>query len=147
MGMFANGFSLSSVLALIMLFFIIKFIIGLFSTPKPVPRTSNQRQLVQDVIRTIEQKAPNFDKIEITTNSMRIIAGDNRFSYDFKEHYYEVSLVAAKILASEIVRHFGGELKSMLYIGDLVGYSVTSARLVNEEKERQRRYNERVRKC
>ncbi len=78
---------------------------------------------------------------------MRIIAGDNRFSYDFKEHYYEVSLVAAKMLASEIVRHFGGELKSMLYIGDLVGYSVTSARLVNEEKERQRRYNERVRKC
>ena len=165
--MHMNGFSISWILALVFWFFVIKILIGLFHTPKPTPRTSSQRQLVQDVISAIERHAPDFDQIKIypdyssytsakinsgpdrsTNGHVEIISGDKKYSYSFKQHNYEVVLDAAEILASEIVKHFGGEKKPIsVYDTGIVGYTVTSARAVNEKKERQRSYNERVKRC
>lgn len=146
----------------------ILFWVGLFVVIKSVrakrheeskhPQNAAQRELVDDVIATIERTAPDFDGAAVYPSgstersasgsyggriAFRSLCGD-RFEYNFESHGYVVSEKMAMILASEIAKRFGGEYRPItryIYDGDYItiGYDVISLRQLAEEREKQRR--------
>lgn len=172
-----SGSALSWIIEGIIIFFVIRFIIGLL--PRNVmsrkeekqmhkQREDNQRQLIQEIINAIENKAPDFDKIEIKSyiytgdcadtlyykylnrsgGGVTIASGEKNFYYAFDSHGYAVSPATAFALADAIVKRFGGE-----YNGRNTSKSednrlsaeitILSARLINAERD----YRSNMRRC
>lgn len=122
------------------------------------PKNAAQRELVDDVIATIERTAPDFDGAAVyhSSSKKRSASGSygghiafrslcgGRFEYNFESHGYVVSEKMAMTLASEIAKRFGGEYRPITrYIGEgdyiTIGYAVISPRQLAEEREKQRR--------
>ena len=117
------------------------------------PKNAAQRKLVDDVIATIERTAPDFDGAAVYPSGVvkssdgsyggcvifESLRGD-KFEYDFGAHGYVVSEGTAVTLASEIVKHFGGEYRPIREHGSgIVGYGAISPRQLAKEREQKRR--------
>ena len=117
------------------------------------PKNAAQRELVDDVIATIERTAPDFDGADVYPSSIvkssdgsyggyvsfSSLRGD-QFQYDFGAHGYVVKQGTAMTLASEIAKHFGGEYRPIReHGGGIVGYGAISPRQLAKEREQKRR--------
>lgn len=117
------------------------------------PKNAAQRELVDDVIATIERTAPDFDGVDVYPSSIvkssdgsyggyvsfSSLRGD-QFQYDFGAHGYVVKQGTAMTLASEIAKHFGGEYRPIReHGGGIVGYGAISPRQLAKEREQKRR--------
>lgn len=117
------------------------------------PKNAAQRELVDDVIATIERTAPDFDGADVYHSSIvkssdgsyggyvsfSSLRGD-QFQYDFGAHGYVVKQGTAMTLASEIAKHFGGEYRPIReHGGGIVGYGAISPRQLAKEREQKRR--------
>ena len=117
------------------------------------PKNAAQRELVDDVIATIERTAPDFDGADVYPSSIvkssdgsyggyvsfSSLRGD-QFQYDFGAHGYVVKQGTAMTLASEIAKHFGGEYRPIREQGGgIVGYGAISPRQLAKEREQKRR--------
>ena len=117
------------------------------------PKNAAQRELVDDVIATIERTAPDFDGADVYPSSIvkssdgsyggyvsfSSLRGD-QFQYDFGAHGYVVKEGTAMTLASEIAKHFGGEYRPIReHGGGIVGYGAISPRQLAKEREQKRR--------
>lgn len=117
------------------------------------PKNAAQRELVDDVIATIERTAPDFDGADVYPSSIvkssdgsyggyvsfSSLRGD-QFQYDFGVHGYVVKQGTAMTLASEIAKHFGGEYRPIReHGGGIVGYGAISPRQLAKEREQKRR--------
>ena len=117
------------------------------------PKNAAQRELVDDVIATIERMAPDFDGADVYPSSIvkssdgsyggyvsfSSLRGD-QFQYDFGAHGYVVKQGTAMTLASEIAKHFGGEYRPIReHGGGIVGYGAISPRQLAKEREQKRR--------
>lgn len=117
------------------------------------PKNAAQRELVDDVIATIERTAPDFDGAGVYPSSIvkssdgsyggfvsfSSLRGD-QFQYDFGAHGYVVKQGTAMTLASEIAKHFGGEYRPIReHGGGIVGYGAISPRQLAKEREQKRR--------
>lgn len=117
------------------------------------PKNAAQRELVDDVIATIERTAPDFDGADVYPSSIvkssdgsyggyvsfSSLRGD-QFQYDFGAHGYVVKQGTAMTLASEIAKHFGGEYRPIReHGGGIVGYGAISPRRLAKEREQKRR--------
>lgn len=117
------------------------------------PKNAAQRELVDDVIATIERTAPDFDGADVYPSSIvkssdgsyggyvsfSSLRGD-QFQYDFGAHGYVVKQGTAMTLASEIAKHFGGEYRPIREHGrGIVGYGAISPRQLAKEREQKRR--------
>ena len=117
------------------------------------PKNAAQRELVDDVIATIERTAPDFDGADVYHSSIvkssdgsyggyvsfSSVRGD-QFQYDFGAHGYVVKQGTAMTLASEIAKHFGGEYRPIReHGGGIVGYGAISPRQLAKEREQKRR--------
>lgn len=117
------------------------------------PKNAAQRELVDDVIATIERTAPDFDGADVYPSSIvkssdgsyggyvsfSSLRGD-QFQYDFGAHGYVVKQGTAMTLASEIAKHFGGEYRPIReHGGGIVGYGAISPRQLAREREQKRR--------
>lgn len=117
------------------------------------PKNAAQRELVDDVIATIERTAPDFDGADVYPSSIvkssdgsyggyvsfSSLRGD-QFQYDFGAHGYVVSEGTAVTLASEIAKHFCGEYRPIReHGGGIVGYGAISPRQLAKEREQKRR--------
>lgn len=117
------------------------------------PKNAAQRELVDDVIATIERTAPDFDGADVYPSSIvkssdgsyggyvsfSSLRGD-QFQYDFGAHGYVVKQGTAMTLASEIAKHFGGEYRPICeHGGGIVGYGAISPRQLAKEREQKRR--------
>ena len=117
------------------------------------PKNAAQRELVDDVIATIERTAPDFDGADVYPSSIvkssdgsyggyvsfSSLRGD-QFQYDFGAHGYVVKQGTAMTLASEIAKHFGGEYRPIReHGGGIVGYGARSPRQLAKEREQKRR--------
>lgn len=117
------------------------------------PKNAAQRELVDDVIATIERTAPDFDGATFIPSSIvkssdgsyggyvsfSSLRGD-QFQYDFGAHGYVVKQGTAMTLASEIAKHFGGEYRPIReHGGGIVGYGAISPRQLAKEREQKRR--------
>lgn len=117
------------------------------------PKNAAQRELVDDVIATIERTASDFDGADVYPSSIvkssdgsyggyvsfSSLRGD-QFQYDFGAHGYVVKQGTAMTLASEIAKHFGGEYRPIReHGGGIVGYGAISPRQLAKEREQKRR--------
>ena len=117
------------------------------------PKNAAQRELVDDVIATIERTAPDFDGADVYPSSIvkssdgsyggyvsfSSLRGD-QFQYDFGAHGYVVKQGTAMTRASEIAKHFGGEYRPIReHGGGIVGYGAISPRQLAKEREQKRR--------
>ena len=117
------------------------------------PKNAAQRELLDDVIATIERTAPDFDGADVYPSSIvkssdgsyggyvsfSSLRGD-QFQYDFGAHGYVVKQGTAMTLASEIAKHFGGEYRPIReHGGGIVGYGAISPRQLAKEREQKRR--------
>lgn len=117
------------------------------------PKNAAQRELVDDVIATIERTAPDFDGADVYPSSIvkssdgsyggyvsfSSLRGD-QFQYDFGAHGYVVKQGTAMTLASELAKHFGGEYRPIReHGGGIVGYGAISPRQLAKEREQKRR--------
>lgn len=117
------------------------------------PKNAAQRELVDDVIATIERTAPDFDGADVYPSGVvkssdgsyggyvffESLRGD-KFKYDFGAHGYVVSEGTAVTIASEIAKHFGGEYRPIREHGDgIIGYGAISPRQLAKEREQKRR--------
>lgn len=117
------------------------------------PKNAAQREVVDDVIATIERTAPDFDGADVYPSSIvkssdgsyggyvsfSSLRGD-QFQYDFGAHGYVVKQGTAMTLASEIAKHFGGEYRPIReHGGGIVGYGAISPRQLAKEREQKRR--------
>ena len=117
------------------------------------PKNAAQRELVDDVIATIERTTPDFDGADVYPSSIvkssdgsyggyvsfSSLRGD-QFQYDFGAHGYVVKQGTAMTLASEIAKHFGGEYRPIReHGGGIVGYGAISPRQLAKEREQKRR--------
>ena len=117
------------------------------------PKNAAQRELVDDVIATIERTAPDFDGADVYPSSIvkssdgsyggyvsfSSLRGD-QFQYDFGAHGYVVKQGTAMTLASEIAKHFGGEYRPIReHGGGIVGHGAISPRQLAKEREQKRR--------
>lgn len=172
-----SGPALSWIIEGIIIFFVIKFIIELLPRDgmsrkerKQVQkqRKDNQSQLIQEIINTIANKAPDFDKIEIKSyiytgdcadtlyykhlnrpgGGVEIASGEKVFYYAFDSHGYAVSPATAFALADAIVKRFGGEYNgrnTSKSEDDRLSAEITilSARLINAERD----YRSNMHRC
>ena len=172
-----SGPALSWIIEGIIIFFVIKFIIELLPRDgmsrkerKQVQkqRKDNQSQLIQEIINTIANKAPDFDKIEIKSyiytgdcadtlyykhlnrpgGGVEIASGEKVFYYAFDSHGYAVSPATAFALADAIVKRFGGEYNgrnTSKSEDDRLSAEITilSARLINAERD----FRSNMRRC
>lgn len=159
-GCFVNEYiqALPGILFWVVLFVVIKSVRAKRDEESKHPKNAAQRELVDDVIATIERTAPDFDGAAVYHSSskersasgsygghiaFRSLCG-GRFEYNFESHGYVVSEKMAMTLASEIAKRFGGEYRPITrYIGDgdyiTIGYAAISPRQLAEEREKQRR--------
>lgn len=116
------------------------------------PKNAAERELVEDVIATIQRVAPDFDGARVGTSyvdhtgrimnngsiTFKSLSGQS-FEYDYVAHGYTVSYHMARVLAFEIVKRFGGECRDIRnYDHDLVGCEVVSQRQLAAEQEKKR---------
>lgn len=146
----------------VILIIILLVIFRPFKKLSNTPITSNQQALVNEVLAEIGQYAPDFDELRIgacvhcrsaienPTKSGGIWAYKGRtvyLTYDFEEHGYSAGKKMWRILASEVVKHYGGEFyehfRATSDHNEVDGYIVNSARYIVELRERQKN----MRKC
>ena len=154
-GCFVNEYiqALPGILFWVVLFVVIKSVRAKRDEEGKHPKNAAQRELVDDVIATIERTAPDFDGAAVYHSSIvkssdgsyggyvsfSSLRGD-QFQYDFGAHGYVVSEGTAVTLASEIAKHFGGEYRPIReHGGGIVGYGAISPRQLAKEREQKRR--------
>ena len=145
--------ALPGILFWVVLFVVIKSVRAKRDEESKHPKNAAQRELVDDVIATIERTAPDFDGADVYPSSIvkssdgsyggyvsfSSLRGD-QFQYDFGAHGYVVSEGTAVTLASEIAKHFGGEYRPIReHGGGIVGYGAISPRQLAKEREQKRR--------
>ena len=145
--------ALPGILFWVVLFVVIKSVRAKRDEESKHPKNAAQRELVDDVIATIERTAPDFDGADVYPSSIvkssdgsyggyvsfSSLRGD-QFQYDFGAHGYVVKQGTAMTLASEIAKHFGGEYRPIReHGGGIVGYGAISPRQLAKEREQKRR--------
>ena len=152
--------ALPGILFWVVLFVVIKSVRAKRDEESKHPKNAAQRELVDDVIATIERTAPDFDGAAVyhSSSKERSASGSygghiafqslcgGRFEYNFESHGYSVSREMALTLAAAIAKRFGSEYRPItryiyIYDGDYItiGYAVISPRQLAEEREKQRR--------
>lgn len=117
-GCFVNEYiqALPGILFWVVLFVVIKSVRAKRDEESKHPKNAAQRELVDDVIATIERVAPDLKYANVSYAYYNKTGGiyfqswsGYGFSYDYAAHGYKnVSCNAAMFVAGEIAKHFGG---------------------------------------
>lgn len=155
-GCFVNEYiqALPGILFWVVLFVVIKSVRAKRDEESMHPKNAAQRELVDDVIATIERTAPDFDGAAVypSGSKERSASGSygghiafqslcgGRFEYNFESHGYSVSREMALTLAAAIAKRFGSEYRPVYSRTESIsGYRVMSPRQLAEEREQKRR--------
>lgn len=117
--------ALPGILFWVVLFVVIKSVRAKRDEESMHPKNAAQRELVDDVIATIERTAPDFDGAAVyhSSSKERSASGSygghiafqslcgGRFEYNFESHGYSVSREMALTLAAAIAKRFGSEYR------------------------------------
>lgn len=123
------------------------------------PSNDTEKAFVADVIATIRREAPDFDGARVSYTylygrhlphdadqggvSFSSLSG-HKFAYRYASHGYIVTQRMAFVVASEIARQFGGEVRRArnAYDGDDIdAYDVISPRQLAEEEKKKHRFD------
>lgn len=117
-GCFVNEYMLAlpGILFWVVLFVVIKSVRAKQDEESKHPKNAAHRELVDDVIATIERIAPDLKYASVSYACGEITGGvyfqsrsGYSFSYDYVSHGYKnISRAAAWIVADEIAKRFGG---------------------------------------
>lgn len=144
---------LPGIIIIIVIVMVVKSIQKSRAEARTRPQNDAERELVSDVIATIQRTAPDFDGAYVrfsSTDPNGIGVGSEAgvrfeslkgqgYEYNYAAHGYSVSNRMAHTLASEIVRHFGGECRFVCNDDNfVVGYRVVSQRQLAAEQEKKR---------
>ena len=128
------------------IFWIVVIFVIKSAKSKTGPKNNAERELVHDVISTIERFAPDFDGATVSISSEGSVGGikfvslsGQNFSYDYATHGYFVSDHMARLLAAEIAKRFGGESCQVSRYDLTVAYRVIGPRQLAAEREKKRR--------
>lgn len=150
-GCFVNEYiqALPGILFWVVLFVVIKSVRAKRDEESKHPKNAAQRELVDDVIATIERTAPDFDGGGVIPSndsggggvSFCSLRGET-FEYGFESHGYIVSEGMALALAAAIAKRFGSEYRPIRDRDHFIcGYRIMSPRELAEEQEKQRHKN------
>ena len=123
------------------------------------PSNDTEKAFVADVIAAIRREAPDFDGARVTFVNYhgRYLPPDadkkgisfsslsgRKFGYRYASHGYIVTQRMAFVVASEIARQFGGEVRRARNAydgGDIDAYDVISPRQLAEEEKKKHRFD------
>lgn len=143
---------LPGIIIIIVIVMVVKSIQKSRAEARTRPQNDAERELVGDVIATIQRTAPDFDGAYVRFSStdpngigvgseagvrFKSLKGQD-YEYNYAAHGYSVSGKMALTLAAEITRHFGGECRRVCSDNFVVGYKIVSQRQLAAEQEKKR---------